>query len=45
MDITWPTLIVKNKTKSADAVNTISLANLAHSHLHNFAKKQKEASH
>jgi hypothetical protein len=45
MDITWPTLIVGNKTKSADAANTIVLANLALSDLHNLAKKQEEASH
>jgi hypothetical protein len=45
MDITWITLIVGNKTKSADAANTIVLANLANSHLRNLAKKQEEASH
>ena len=45
LDITWITLIVGNKTKSADAANTIVLANLAHSHLRNLAKKQEEASH
>jgi CheY-specific phosphatase CheX len=45
MDITWPTLIVGNKTKSSDAANTIVLAILANSHLRNLAKKQEEASH
>ena len=45
MDITWITLIVGNKTKSADAANTFVLANLANSHLRNLAKKQEEASH
>ena len=45
MEITWPTLIVGNKTKNSDAANTIVLANLAHSHLHNLAKKQEEATH